>query len=327
MPPSALTRRATRSAFNPGTRSRTRRRRRSPPFRWARSSSRLPQASPRLSPSAKRSPATSVAASLTRSCSVPWDCRAETGLRRSPSSSCPSQPLRRCWRQRSPCSAARSRRSVWLVASSPSPDCTSTSMCCSSARPLSSRSVVLLGGIQAWRVTTLAGDRVGRRPTVTASFAERAGVRPTVTTGVRLAFERGHGRRTVPSRSALTAAVLGAAAVIGATAYAASLDRLVTEPARWGWAWDLIVEVDADRFDEAVVALRDLPEISGVATVSDRQVIVEGRTVRGQSVAVHQGVPPVVLHAGRLPAGSRRDRPRRGACRASSIATSATPSR
>ena len=142
-----------------------------------------------------------------------------------------------------------------------------------------------------------------------------------MTTGVRLAFERGHGRRTVPSRSALTAAVLGAAAVIGATAYAASLDRLVTEPVRWGWAWDLMVEVDADRVDEAVAALRDLPEISGVATVSDRQVIVEGRTVRGQSVAVHQGVSarrrPRRKVAGRGPTRS----PSARGCRAGSIAT------
>ena len=186
--------------------------------------------------------------------------------------------------------------------------------------------MALLGGIQAWRVTNLAGDRVGRRRTVSASFAERAGARPTVTTGVRLAFERDHGRRTLPSRSALTAAVLGAAAVIGATAYAASLDRLVTEPARWGWAWDLIVEVDADHFDEAVVALRDLPEISGVATITDRQVIVEGRMIRGQSVAVHEGPPPVVLHSGRCPPEPTRSHSARP-CHASSIATSATPSR
>ncbi len=163
--------------------------------------------------------------------------------------------------------------------------------------------VVLLGGIQAWRVTRLAGDRVGRRPSVTASFAERTGMGPTVTTGARLAFERGHGRRTVPSRAALVAAVFGATAVIGATAYAASLDRLVTEPVRWGWAWDLVVEVDVDRVEGAVAALRDLPAIGGVATISDRQVIVEGRTVRGQSVTAHQGAPPIVVHAGRLPAG------------------------
>ena len=65
-----------------------------------------------------------------------------------------------------------------------------------------------------------------------------------------------------------------------------------------------MVDVDADRVDGAVAALRDLPEVSGVATVSDRQVIVEGRAVRGQSVDVHQGAPPVVVHAGRLPVGA-----------------------
>ena len=164
--------------------------------------------------------------------------------------------------------------------------------------------VSLLGVIQAWRATRLGSDRAGRRPTVSATFAERAGAGPTLTTGVRLAFERGHGRRAVPSRSAVTAAVLGAAAVVGAVSYAASLDRLVTEPVRWGWTWDLMVDVEADRVDGVVATLRDLPEISGVATVSDRQVIVEGRTVRGQSVVVHQGAPPVVVHAGRLPVGA-----------------------
>ena len=304
VPPSALTRQATRSAFNPDTRSRTRRRRRSPPLRWARPSSRLRQASPRLSPSAKRSPATSVAVSLTRLCSVPWDCRVETGLRRSPSNSCPSQPLRRCWRPRSPCSAARLTPFGMARRFEPEPGLHVDVDVLLVGAAAVFAIVVLLGGIQAWRATTLAGDQVGRRPTVTASFAERAGVRPTVTTGVRLAFERGHGHRTVPSRSALTAAVLGAAAVIGATAYAASFDRLVTEPARWGWTWDLVVEVDVDRVEEAVAALRGLPEISGVATVSDRQVNVEGQAVRGQSVAVHQGVSPIVVHAGRLPAGN-----------------------
>ena len=163
----------------------------------------------------------------------------------------------------------------------------------------------------------VAGNAVGERPSRTPTdgvgdVRRAGGAGPTLTTGVRLAFERGHGRRTAPSRSALTAAVLGAAAVIGAMCYAASLDRLVTEPVRWGWAWDLMVDVDADRVDGAVAALRDLPEISGVATVSDRQVIVEGRAVRGQSVDVHQGAPPVVVHAGRLPVGTERDRPRLG---------------
>jgi putative ABC transport system permease protein len=164
--------------------------------------------------------------------------------------------------------------------------------------------VGLLGAVQAWRAARLECNQAGRRPTVSATFAERAGAGPALTTGVRLAFEHGHGRRTVPSRSVLTAAVLGAAAVIGAVCYAASLDRLVAEPIRWGWAWDLMVEVDADRVEGAVAVLRDVPEISGVATISDRQVIIEGQSVRGQSVDVHQGAPPVVVHAGRLPVGA-----------------------
>ena len=163
--------------------------------------------------------------------------------------------------------------------------------------------VALLGAIQAWRATRLAGDRARQRPTAAASFAGRASATPTLTTGVRLAFERGHGGRTVPSRSVLTSAVLGAAAIVGAVCYGASLDRLVSDPIRWGWKWDLMVEVDAERIDVAVAAFSDLPEISGVATVTDRQVVVDGRAVRGQSVDVHRGAPPIVVHAGRLPVG------------------------
>jgi ABC-type lipoprotein release transport system permease subunit len=161
--------------------------------------------------------------------------------------------------------------------------------------------VLSIGGLQAWRATRPVTDGAGTNPTVAATIAERAGATPTLTTGVRLAFERRVGRRSTLSRSVLTSGVVGIAAIVGAVSYAASLEETVTDPIRWGWAWDVVVDVDAQRIDEAVAALSELDEVGGVATVTDRQVVVEGQLTRGQSFDVHHGRVPSVVHAGRVP--------------------------
>jgi hypothetical protein len=163
--------------------------------------------------------------------------------------------------------------------------------------------VALLGCVQAWRATRPMGERSRGRPTMSATFAERAGATPTVTTGVRLAFERDLGRRMTLTRSAWASAVMGTAAIVGACSYAASLHRTVTDPVRWGWAWDVVVDVDRERMDDAIGALTELDEVSGVATVTDRQVVVEGHAARGQSFDVHLGRVPAVVNEGRVPAG------------------------
>ena len=163
--------------------------------------------------------------------------------------------------------------------------------------------VTLLGGVQGWRATRPVGERFRSKPTIAAAFAERAGATPTVTTGVRLAFERDLGRRTALSRSAWASGVIGIAAIVGALSYTASLHRTVTEPVRWGWAWDVVVDVDSQRIDEAIGAITELDEVGGVATVTDRQVVVEGHATRGQSFVVHHGRVPTVVHDGRVPVG------------------------
>jgi ABC-type lipoprotein release transport system permease subunit len=163
--------------------------------------------------------------------------------------------------------------------------------------------LALLWGVQAWRATRSVRGRSRDKPTIAATFAERAGATPTVTTGVRLAFERDLGRRTAMSRPVWASCVIGVAAIVGAMSYAASLHRTVTDPVRWGWAWDVVVDVDSRGIDEAIRALTELDEVSGVATVDDRQVVVDGRVTRGQSFDVYQGQVPAVVHAGRVPAG------------------------
>jgi predicted lysophospholipase L1 biosynthesis ABC-type transport system permease subunit len=62
-----------------------------------------------------------------------------------------------------------------------------------------------------------------------------------VIVGVRMALERGRGRTAVPVRPAIAGAVAGVLGVVAATVVATSLERVVAEPARYGWTFDTVV--------------------------------------------------------------------------------------
>ena len=161
--------------------------------------------------------------------------------------------------------------------------------------------VTLLGGVQGWRATRPASERSRGKPTIAGDIrrtgggnanrddwcAPRLRTRPRspdnpVPIGVGVGRDRNR-------RDRRRAVVCGEPPQ--------NRDR----PGRWGWAWDVVVDVDSQRLDEAIGALTELDEVSGVATVTDRQVVVEGHVTRGQSFDVHQGRVPAVVHAGRVP--------------------------
>jgi hypothetical protein len=100
----------------------------------------------------------------------------------------------------------------------------------------------------------------------------------TIGLGTTMAFERGTGRRRVPTRPALVGAVVGVLGVVAAMTIAAGLDDALGHPERAGVAWDAYVLPNAPDdsplgVEPALVdRIRSSPDISSVA-VADRHVV------------------------------------------------------
>ena len=71
-----------------------------------------------------------------------------------------------------------------------------------------------------------------------ARLAADSGLPTPAVTGMRFALERGAGANAVPVRSAITGAVLAVAVLASTLTFGASLQRLVSHPALYGWNWD-----------------------------------------------------------------------------------------
>jgi hypothetical protein len=164
--------------------------------------------------------------------------------------------------------------------------------------------LVLVGGALAgWSVArTHAGAAVERtRPTVGARAARTLRLGPGSTTGVRLALEPGVGRATVPVRSALIAALVAVAGVVGSLTFASSLDRLRTTPARYGQPWDLAPELlPAD-----VPDIQRRPDVGEMAALHRASVVLSGQDLSGYAVEALKGSPQLLLMGGRPPANGR----------------------
>ena len=146
-----------------------------------------------------------------------------------------------------------------------------------------------------------------------AQLAGRTTRPVAVTVGIRSAFQQSQrGQRMVPVRSAIMACAAGLAGLVASLVFAASLDRLVSEPARYGWRWDYQVGLGDEFTDDQALAHADHiikdPRVAGALyarngerTIGGEQVltlgvkplladlsttIVEGRTVRADDEIV-----------------------------------------
>ncbi len=123
-----------------------------------------------------------------------------------------------------------------------------------------------------------------------------------ITIGARFAFEPSRGRSAVPVRSALLGSVMGIAGLIAVSTIGSSIDRLVTEPERWGWRGDALVAdikpADFERFlaDERVAAL----SVSGTANVR----LVDGPPVNAYGFRHIKDSVGWTMLEGRMPANA-----------------------
>ena len=132
----------------------------------------------------------------------------------------------------------------------------------------------------------------------------RAGAGVPVTTGVRLALDRGRGARAVPLRTTVAGAVLGLAAIVAVVVFGQSLGRLVDEPARQGWTWDVVVGnpnaiAPVEGADDVLASSR---VVDGFTSVLSSGLRLGDSGVVALGLEQHEGEVGPPLLEGRLPA-------------------------
>jgi ABC-type antimicrobial peptide transport system permease subunit len=123
----------------------------------------------------------------------------------------------------------------------------------------------------------------------------------TAATGLRLAFIRGE-RDSGSVRTSVAGLLMTVVGVVGALTFAASLQRLVTDPARYGENYDgFFGSGQTTVSDELRAALEAEPDIDALMLLSEGQARVDDYTLRLVGMEPIKGdVAPRVL-AGRLP--------------------------
>jgi hypothetical protein len=81
-------------------------------------------------------------------------------------------------------------------------------------------------------------EHTGDRGSTLTRAVSTSGLPAPAATGIRFALEPGSGRNTVPVRSALFGTALAIIVVVGTVTFGASLRKLVSHPALYGWNWD-----------------------------------------------------------------------------------------
>jgi ABC-type lipoprotein release transport system permease subunit len=164
--------------------------------------------------------------------------------------------------------------------------------------------LLAIAAFTAYRLTTQAAvvgrDQGPLRRSTGAAVATRAGWSAPAVLGITLALEPGRGRTAVPVRPALLGAVAGIAGVVAALTFAASLDRLVSTPADYGWNWG----ISPDLFEGDAELLADQEEVEAVAQLRLQQIVVGDRQVQGMAIAPVKGNPSFTILSGRMPASA-----------------------
>ncbi len=123
--------------------------------------------------------------------------------------------------------------------------------------------------------------------------------------GLRRAFEAGNGATAVPVRSGLAGAVLAVAAVTAAATFAVNLDRLVTDPARYGQTWTTSIDAGfgAVPIADMVDRYGEDPIVEGMAGINYGELQIEGRAVPVIAFDVLAGELGLTILEGREPIG------------------------
>ena len=161
--------------------------------------------------------------------------------------------------------------------------------------------VLAASAVRGWRFGRDArfgtGSATDARLGEAARITTRLRLGPSGPAGISIALTRGSGAAAVPVRSALVGSIVGLASVVAAMVFAASLDRLTAEPARYGVPWDLTTDLAPAEAHE--VAGRD--DIGDLAILATATVVVEGEDIQGYALVIEKGAASFTMLDGRPP--------------------------
>ncbi|HZI46076.1 MAG TPA: FtsX-like permease family protein, partial [Ilumatobacter sp.] len=161
--------------------------------------------------------------------------------------------------------------------------------------------VVASAALAAWRIVrSQRGSNASVPPSFPRVAASRSGAGPTLATGVELAFDRRP--PTIPSRSAIAGVTVAVTAVTAIFTFSASLDRLLTTPARWGYPWQLMLNFTSSEVDDAATELAADATYVDVARWDRGFSYVNGAAVRAVGLTPMRGDMGYALRSGRQPA-------------------------
>ncbi len=154
---------------------------------------------------------------------------------------------------------------------------------------------------------TKGSDRAGTTVSVANQLAVQLRLPPVPTMGSRFALERGRAARRTPVLPALAGSAAAIAVIVGALVLAASLDGLLTTPARYGAPWDLQVGA-GEEFETArrLITGDDRVSAATLAGAGELNISVNGSLPDQVSAigfeSLKGSIEPVVLE-GQAPAG------------------------
>ncbi len=161
--------------------------------------------------------------------------------------------------------------------------------------------LVLLLALAAWRALRPPRGEVEReRPPVADRVTRGLKLPATPSLALRMAFDPGRGRNTVPIRSAVTGAVIGVVGVIGVGVVVASLSALVDDPGRWGWNWSTAADITGP--DMGRDQLAGVDGLDAAAVLDKTLVRMGDEEVSGYAIDPITGDTSFTLLTGRLPA-------------------------
>ena len=155
--------------------------------------------------------------------------------------------------------------------------------------------VLLLGVLAAlaWRSARPEASTPVSRPSSAARAVATAGLPVTAVVGVRAALERGGGQRRAPVLATLTGSAVAVLAVVLAAVFGASLNGLVTHPARYGWNWTLLMDTEGGYGSWPPAQIDKLvsgqPGVTGWSTFAFTQVPIDNTEVPVVGLTRYQG--------------------------------------
>ncbi len=167
---------------------------------------------------------------------------------------------------------------------------------------------VVVGGLALWLLvatwrSTRAGAERPARPSLVAERLARAGARPPLSVGVRMAFERGAGRVSLPVRSVVVGTAVAVAAATAVLVVARSADAVAAEPDRYGWVWSTVPDdLSGDDPEANAERAAGLDGVDSVAGLFFSTVLVDDEQRPAAALEVLSGDLAFGVVEGRLPA-------------------------